>query len=342
MATNSLPRGGVTSQQPESRAPAATRSDPIDLTLGSDDDDDDEAETASRPALAAANAARSTAVSLPLPLPLPLPAAAASAGPPPLRATGSAQPAPRQVHQFSEARPPPADQLPPAGKAGDRLTLFTDGSWKHGLSGAGVAYAHNGAWFGRSVALGRTENNDVAEMEAIRHALSIASAVAPHIGASEVVIASDCMDCIEALKGLHDPDHLRAICQTTLLEKAALDFEVKLHWVRAHNYVAGNERADMLAKHGRSRTETYGHVNQINENPIGDELDEGMREVARLASLDNRDLVITAATGPPLNPRYSQHRQPPQQPGRIFPQPAAQRHQQKQAHRHSQNQQARP
>lgn len=221
--------------------------------------------------------------------------------------------------------PPDDDNLPPSTFEPARtvtLTLYTDGSFRNnGMGGAGIAYLHNGAWYGRALALGRIETSYVAEMEAIRQGLSMARAIVPRIGATEVVIQTDHEGAMTLLndgaltllnegamtllkEGPAKSQHGKRISQLaaqTLHERKQLLCEdrgvkqVKFWWCKGHSLNAGNDRADILAAYGANKsTEGKENWGLVYDNP-GD-LDHALARADRMAREDERELVLVGAT----------------------------------------------
>ena len=145
-------------------------------------------------------------------------------------------------------------------------------------------------------------------MEGIRHALRMALAIVPRIGATKLVIQTDSQSCMGAMEtGARNKFGQRnrsrqftTSLEAAMIDKVSLGIEVKVWWVKGHNDSEGNERADRLAGFGSNESIVNGAEGQVYENPIQRVLNM-VGSLHRAASLrDNRDLSITGATGLPV------------------------------------------
>ena len=156
-------------------------------------------------------------------------------------------------------------------------------------------------------------------MEGIRHALHMALAIVPRIGATKLVIQTDSQECMAAIEASetgkskrsrrnNKSGHFASILEAAMVDKVSLGIEVKFWWVKAHNDTEGNERADRLAGFGSNESILHGAEGQVYENPIRERLNEVAKAHMKASLNDDRDLFVTGATGLPVGREVASRR----------------------------------
>lgn len=143
-----------------------------------------------------------------------------------------------------------------------RMVLYTDGSRNTATSHGGCAFVYfvrdEGAWRGKSRALGRIPNPQAAEESAIWDALvwCILSG-SRHI--TDVAVRCDALWLVNDIRGCRDGSAasstgaVREIV-ATIKKLEATKTRVSVEWVAAHRGVEGNAVADYAANEARIRS----------------------------------------------------------------------------------------
>ena len=147
---------------------------------------------------------------------------------------------------------------------GEWIRIYTDGSAQDAVrdGGAGVVILRNyGPNSECSVPTGKLSTNFRAEMQAILEACKLLEE--EELQEARIVFFSDCKSVLQKLQKEAEDD----LSQNTIrgLEDLAKSNLVILQWIPAHCGIAGNERADILAKLG-SRNKQFSHKVSYSES----------------------------------------------------------------------------
>ena len=140
----------------------------------------------------------------------------------------------------------------------DHLRIYTDGSIMENSASAAVwipKFEHSENW---KMNMGTARNIMGAELTALNNAMTWLAIHSEILECKNVVLLTDSMSSIQAMKKYFPPSHAFIInaLKTKYIDLTAEGFDITIQYVPAHIGIPGNEKADELAKLGHAKQET--------------------------------------------------------------------------------------